>query len=126
MKTIKGINYVRPPTLDFEKIKETDEFIEYKIKTKYLSKEIDHDESNFINNLDSFIYCNTTMEIKVPKKKFMFKKGKPRFAYAFGMFPNPKTGKASYLDGCILGALGLKRQKRPLFFPETALRTLMP
>lgn len=111
MKTIKGINYVRPPTLDFEKIKETDEFIEYKIKTKYLSKEIDHDESNFINNLDSFIYCNTTMEIKVPKKKFMFKKGKPRFAYAFGMFPNPKTGKASYLDGCILGALGLKRQK---------------
>ena len=23
----------------------------------------------------------------------------------------PKTGKAAYLDGCILGALGLKRQK---------------
>ena len=26
------------------------------------------------------------------------------------MFPNPKNGKAAYLDGCILGALGLKRQ----------------
>ena len=39
------------------------------------------------------------------------KKDKPKFAYAFGMFPNPKTGEASYLDGCILGALGLKRQK---------------
>ena len=111
METIKGINYVRPPTLDFEKIKETSEYTEYKIKTKHLSRDIDHTESNFINNLDSFIYCNTTIDIKVPKKKFMFKKGKPRFAYAFGMFPNPKTGKASYLDGCILGALGLKRQK---------------
>ena len=37
--------------------------------------------------------------------------GKYKFAYAFGMFPFPKTGKAAYLDGCILGALGLKRQK---------------
>ena len=27
------------------------------------------------------------------------------------MFPNPKDGKAAYLDGCILAALGLKRQK---------------
>ena len=26
------------------------------------------------------------------------------------MFPNPKNGKAAYLDGCILAALGLKRQ----------------
>ena len=69
METIKGINYVRPPTLDFEKIKETSEYTEYKIKTKYLSHEIDHKESNFVNNLDSFIYCNTTIDIKVPKKK---------------------------------------------------------
>ena len=38
------------------------------------------------------------------------KNGKHKFAYAFGMFPYPKTGKAAYLDGCILGALGLKRQ----------------
>ena len=36
------------------------------------------------------------------------KSGKSKFAYAFGMFPNPKNGKAAYLDGCILGALGLK------------------
>ena len=41
----------------------------------------------------------------------MKKSGKAKFAYAFGMFPNPKNGKAAYLDGCILGALGLKRQK---------------
>ena len=27
------------------------------------------------------------------------------------MFPNPKNGKAAYLDVCILAALGLKRQK---------------
>ena len=32
------------------------------------------------------------------------KNGKHKFAYAFGMFPYPKTGKAAYLDGCILGA----------------------
>ena len=40
----------------------------------------------------------------------MKKLNKPRYAYAFGMFPNPKNKQASYLDGCILGALGLKRQ----------------
>jgi hypothetical protein len=40
----------------------------------------------------------------------MKKNGLPKYAYAFGMFPNPKNGKAAYLDGCILGALGLKRQ----------------
>ena len=40
----------------------------------------------------------------------MIKDGKKRFAYAVGMFPNPKNGKAAYLDGCILAALGLKRQ----------------
>ena len=34
-----------------------------------------------------------------------------RFAYAVGMFPDPKKKKATYLDGCILAALGLKRQK---------------
>ena len=41
----------------------------------------------------------------------MIKDGKKRFAYAVGMFPNPKTKKAAYLDGCILAALGLKKQK---------------
>ena len=39
------------------------------------------------------------------------KNNEKQYAYAFGLFPNPKTGKSSYLDGCILGALGLKRQK---------------
>ena len=34
METVKGINYVRPPTLKFDKIKETDEYTEYKVKTK--------------------------------------------------------------------------------------------
>ena len=64
----------------------------------------------FTNDIDSLIYCNESLTIQMPKESFMKQNGKSKFAYAFGMFPNPKNGKASYLDGCILGALGLKRQ----------------
>ena len=42
----------------------------------------------------------------------MIKNGKKRFAYAIGMFPNPKNKKAAYLDGCILAALGLKKMQQ--------------
>ena len=107
---VSGINYVRPPTLNFKKVKSTKEYTEYEIKT---NKEDTVKKGNnpFVNNLNSFIYCNDTINIKVPKKSFMFdKKGNKKFAYAVGMFPNPKNGKAAYLDGCILAALGLKRQ----------------
>ena len=115
LNSVKGIEYVRPPTLKFLKIKDTHDFIEYKIITKKDSKE-KHPvkkgcpENPFTNYLDSFIFCNPTLTIKAPKKDFMVKGGKKRFAYAVGMFPNPKNGKAAYLDGCILAALGLKRQ----------------
>ena len=41
----------------------------------------------------------------------MIKNGKKRFAYVVGMFPAPKTKKAAYLDGCLMAAIALKRQK---------------
>ena len=63
------------------------------------------EKNPFINYLNSFIFCDDVMKIKVPKKSYMEKDGKKRFAYAVGMFPNPKDGKAAYLDGCILAVL---------------------
>ena len=115
LNSVKGIENVRPPTLDFLKLKDTDDYTEYKIITKKNSKKKEVpkkgcQENPFTNYLDSFIFCNPTLTIQVPKKNFMIKEGKKRFAYAIGMFPNPKNGKAAYLDGCILAALGLKRQ----------------
>ena len=115
LSSVQGIDYVRPPTLDFIKIKETKDFTEYKIITKKNAKQKRTQKDNcpenpFINSVDSFIFCNPTMNIQIPKKEYMIKNGKKKFAYAVGMFPAPKTGKAAYLDGCILAALGLKRQ----------------
>ena len=115
LNSVKGIDYVRPPTLKFLKRKETDSYTEYKILTKKNSKKKDPPkkgcpENPFTNYLNSFIFCNPTLTIQVPKENYMIKNGKKRFAYAVGMFPNPKNGKAAYLDGCILAALGLKRQ----------------
>jgi thiol-disulfide isomerase/thioredoxin len=110
LQYVAGINYVRPPTLNFRKVESTKDYTEYEIETK---KENDKKIGNnsFVDNLNSFIYCNDVINIKIPKKSFMInKKGKKKFAYAIGMFPNPKNGKAAYLDGCILAALGLKRQ----------------
>tara|TARA_Y100000996_G_scaffold109110_1_gene80594 strand:+ start:928 stop:3072 length:2145 start_codon:yes stop_codon:yes gene_type:complete len=116
LNSVQGIEYVRPPTLDFLKIKETDEYTEFKVITKKNAKKKADPkkgcpENPFTNYLDSFIFCKPSLNIKVPKKEFMVQKGKKRFAYAVGMFPNPKNGKPAYLDGCILAALGLKRQK---------------
>ena len=114
-KNLMGINYVRPPLLNFDKVKETKDYTEYKVKTHkdaLLEAESSDDvDGVFSNDIDSLIYCNETLNLKVPKPSYMKKSGKAKFAYAFGMFPNPKNGKAAYLDGCILGALGLKRQK---------------
>ena len=111
---LMGINYVRPPLLKFNKIKETKNYTEYEIKTYKNSLTESESEKDtdrvFTNDIDSLIYCNESLTIQMPKKSFMKHNGKSKFAYAFGMFPNPKNGKASYLDGCILGALGLKRQ----------------
>ena len=38
IKSVQGIDYVRPPTLDFLKIKDTDDYVEYKIITKKNAK----------------------------------------------------------------------------------------
>lgn len=111
IQLIEGVlDNVRPPVLDFKVIDETDDYKEYIINTKKTSKD-KNGENPFTNYLNSFIFCDDTLKIKVPKENYMVKNGKKRFAYAVGMFPNPKNGKAAYLDGCILAALGLKRQK---------------
>ncbi len=110
IQLIQGVlDNVRPPVLDFRVIDETDDYKEYIITTHKYSKE-KSGENPFTNYLESFIFCDESLKIKVPKKSYMVKDGKKKFAYAIGMFPNPKNGKAAYLDGCILAALGLKRQ----------------
>ena len=113
IKKALGMNYVRPPNLNFKKIKSTSDYIEYLVKTNMRSKTPDHNEGPFSNSFDSFIYCNDTLKIKMPKPQYMInpKTGNKKFAYIIMMFPNPKNGKASYLDGCLLAALGLRRQK---------------
>jgi len=114
-ENLMGINYVRPPQLKFNKIRDTKDYTEYEVETykdaKNEAEDSDNTDKVFTNDIDSLIYCNDTLTIQIPKKNFMKKSGKSKFAYAFGMFPNPKTGKAAYLDGCILGALGLRRQE---------------
>ncbi len=104
-------DYVRPPILKFRLIDNTKDYKEYEIKTDKNKEDHNEAENIFTNYLNSFIFCSPNLKIKMPKKKFMIKNGKKRFAYAFGLFPNPNSGKSTYLDGCILGALGLKRQK---------------
>ena len=110
-KAIQGMDYVRPPELKFTIKDETDDYTEYEIETFKSAKSPSSDDV-FTRDIDTLIYCNDTINIKIPKPEYMTDdNGNPKFAYAFGMFPNPKNGKAAYLDGCILGALGLKRQK---------------
>jgi len=108
-KPMTSIDYVRPPEMIFTEIKKTKDYVEYEIET---FKDARDKASNdpFLKDIDSLIYCNDKLRIKIPSKSHMKKLNKPRYAYAFGMFPNPKNKQASYLDGCILGALGLKRQ----------------
>lgn len=71
--SVYGMNFVRPPTLEFIKVDETKDYIEYEVLTKKLSAQKDGDNV-FTNYLDSFIYCNETIKIKQPKKEFMIKK----------------------------------------------------
>ena len=106
-----GIDYdVRPPILEFNIKSETKNYTEYEIIT-HKNADKKKGDNPFLNSLNSMIFCNDKLNIKLPTKNYMIKDGKKRFAYAIGMFPNPKNGKAAYLDGCILAALGLKRQK---------------
>ena len=116
-KNVGGIDFVRPPLLSIKKKEETKDYKEYEVTTFKTPKDRSGTNENdpnyvFTSMTDSMIFCNETMKIQIPKKQFMIRKdGTRKFAYAFGMFPYPKTGKAAYLDGCILGALGLKRQQ---------------
>ena len=110
LQLIEGVlDNVRPPLLDFILVNENNDYKEYNVITKKNSS-VKKGDNPFTSFLDSFIFCNETINIKVPKESFMIKNNKKRFAYAVGMFPNPKNKKAAYLDGCILAALGLKRQ----------------
>ena len=99
LNSVQGIEYVRPPTLDFLKVKENGDYTEYKIITKKNAREKTNPKKGcpsnpFTNYLDSFIFCKPTLNIKFPKEKFMKRKdGSSKFAYAIGMFPNPKNGK---------------------------------
>ncbi len=111
IELIEGVlDNVRPPILDFITLKKNEKFTEYKIITNKSSKE-KNGENPFVNFLNSFIFCNDTLNIKVPTEEYMHKNGKKKFAYAIGMFPNPKNKQPTYLDGCILAGLGLRRQK---------------
>ena len=79
LNSVQGIEYVRPPTLDFLKVKENDDYTEYKVITKKNSKEKADPKKGcpgnpFTNYLDSFIFCKPTLNIKFPKKEFMKKK----------------------------------------------------
>lgn len=109
-KKALGRHAVRPPNLNFSKKKETSDYIEYSVKTNKDTKE-QKEGSVFENSLDSFIYCTPEISLKMPKEKFMKRKnGSNKYAYVCLMFPAPKTKMASYTDGCILAALGLRRQ----------------
>ena len=113
--SIQGIQNVRNPSLKFEKVSENKKegYTEYRVITnKDRKKKNENDPNPFTNTVKSFIFCSDSFTIKVPDYDYMIDKktNKKKFAYAVGMFPNPKTKKASYLDGCVLAALGLKRQ----------------
>ena len=112
---LMGVNYVRQPNLDFNKIKETNKYIEYEIKTNNLLKDREGD-NHLTNYFNSFIYCNELFRIKVPKEKYMIKKGKKRFAYAVGMFPNPKNKKPTYLDGVFSWFRFKRREQMRMLF----------
>ena len=66
---------VRPPVLDFKVIDNSEDYKEYIIKTHKNSKE-KSGENPFVNYLESFIFCDDKLKIKVPKKKYMIKDGK--------------------------------------------------
>ena len=69
INSVLGINYVRPPTLNFKKIKETNDYTEYIVITKKNSNKIEGDNP-LTNHLNSFTFCNETITLKVPKKSF--------------------------------------------------------
>ena len=64
-----------------------------------------------MTGIDSFIYCHPDINIKLPKKNYMVNRKKKKYAYVMSIFPNPIFSlEVGYLDGCLLAALGLKKQ----------------
>ena len=75
-KNIGGLDFVRPPMLEMKKIDETKDYKEYQVTTFRTPKDRNSTDSNdqsyiFTSVTDSMIFCNETMKIKMPKKKFM-------------------------------------------------------
>ena len=68
-KSVSGINKVRQPVLDFEEINDTDDYTEYTVKTFHIKQGDKEDKNPLTNYLDSFIFCNSEMNLKMPKKK---------------------------------------------------------
>lgn len=57
-------------------------------------------------------FCDKNyITVKLPTDQYMKKNGKHRFAYVALLFPDPKSKKDKYMDGCIGVALGLRKQK---------------
>jgi len=102
-----GKDKLRPPMLDIKKQSETKDFIKYKIKTYNKNNNY---RGDFMTGVDSFIYCHPDINIKLPKKNYMVNRKKKKYAYVMSIFPNPSNGEVGYLDGCLLAALGLKKQ----------------
>ena len=57
LKSVQGIEYVRPPTLDFLKVKDNNDYTEFKIVTKKNSKKKSKNKRpNFKPNTTSLLY----------------------------------------------------------------------
>ena len=80
ISSLGGINIVRQPLLSFEVKEDNDEYIEYQIITDKTNNKIVSDKNPFNAYINSMIYCNDTLTIKFPKKEYMIKDGKKRFA----------------------------------------------
>ena len=129
--SVEGIQNVRNTVLELIKSQDWKQhnYTEYEVHTHKDKQILTEDNSDpYTKSINSIIFCDKSFTIKQPKRKdeldklnkenriklksYMHKEnGKKRFAYAVGMFPDPKKKKATYLDGCILAALGLRRQK---------------
>ena len=116
-KTIDGLDFVRPPMLEMKKIDETPDYKEYEVTTFRTPQDrnsTNKDDQSYIftSVTDSMIFCNETMKIQMPKKSFMkTKEGDYKFAYAFGMFPYPKTGKSSIFRWMYFRSIGFKTSR---------------
>ena len=71
--------------LSFKKIDETNDYKEYEVTTFRTPQDrnsTDKDDQSYIftSVTDSMIFCNEKMIIQMPKKSFMMKAGKRKFA----------------------------------------------